>query len=194
MINKKNFQRLCMVFDIVLIVIYSLIFHLSRPINTTKVVYIPKGSIGQIIAYLEHKKFLLSPTIDKYTLLFIGRPQSGWINIGQTKLSRGDFLYKLSNSKAALNEITLIPGETIDIFLYQISQKYNLSYRKLFKNYLKISPLRDGLIVPETYYIPVGIQERHLVNYLVNYAWLNYRKMSMKILENSIKKAGIDIL
>ena len=145
-------------------------FHLSKPMNTTKVTYIPQGSIGQIISYLEQKKFYLSPSVDKYMLYFIGRPQSGWIDIGQTRLSRGDFLYKLSNSKAAINTITLVPGETIDVFLYQISQEYKLSYKKLMRYYLKFTPIRDGFIIPETYYIPMGIGERHLILYLVNYA------------------------
>jgi len=149
--------------------------------NTTKVTYIPQGSIGQIITYLEQKEFYLSPNVDKYMLFFIGQPQSGWIDIGETRLSRGDFLYKLSNSKAAINEIKLVPGETIDVFLYQISKKYKLSYKKLMKYYLKYSPIRDGLIIPETYHIPMGIGERHLVLYLINYAWKEHEKMANKI-------------
>jgi len=162
---------------------------LSKPINTTKVTYIPQGSIGQIITYLERKEFDLSSSIDKYMLFFIGQPQSGWIDIGETRLSRGDFLYKLANSKAAINDITLIPGETIDVFLYQISQEYKLSYKKLMKYYLKYSPIRDGLIVPETYHIPIGIGERHLVLYLINYAWKNHKKKSMKIFGKFTKKS-----
>ncbi len=160
---------------------YSLIFHLSKPINTTKAAYIPQGSISQIISYLEQKKFYLSPSIDKYMLFFIGRPQSGWIDIGQTRLSRGDFLYKLSNSKAAMNTIILVPGETIDVFLYQISQEYNLSYNKLMKYYLKFTPIRDGFIIPETYHIPMGIGERHLILYLLNYAQEKHQKTATKI-------------
>jgi len=157
--------------------------------NTTKVTYIPQGSIGQIITYLEQKEFYLSPSVDKYMLFFMGQPQSGWIDIGERKLSRGDFLYKLANSKAAINDITLIPGETIDVFLYQISQKYNLSYKKLMKYYQKYSPIKDGLIVPETYHIPMGIGEMHLVLYLINYAWKNHKKTSMKIFGKFSKKS-----
>jgi UPF0755 protein len=179
--NKKNLQIFLIVCDVALIIIYSLLFYLSKPMNTTKVTYIPPGSIGQIITYLEQKEFYLSPSVDKYMLFFIGQPQSGWIDIGETKLSRGDFLYKLANSKAAINDITLIPGETIDVFLYQISQEYNLSYKKLMKYYLKYIPIRDGLVIPETYHIPMGIGERHLVLYLINYAWKNHKKTSMKI-------------
>jgi len=157
--------------------------------NTTKVTYIPEGSIGQIISYLERKKFYLSPNVDKYMLYFMGQPQSGWIDIGRTKLSRGDFLYKLANSKAAMNSIILVPGETIDVFLYQISQEYSLSYKRLMKYYLKFSPIRDGLIIPETYHIPMGIGERHLVLYLINYAWKDHKRVSMKLFGKFDKKS-----
>jgi len=179
--NKKNFQIFLIVCDVALIIMYSLIFHLSKPINSTKVTYIPQGSITQIITYLSQQTFNISPQIDKYLLFFIGKPQSGWIDIGETYLTRGDFLYKLANSKAAMDSITLVPGETIDVFLYEISKEYKLSYNKLMDYYLKISPLRDGLIVPETYKIPLGISERHFIRYLINYAWNHHKKVSMKI-------------
>lgn len=160
---------------------YSLIFHLSKPVNSTKVTYIPQGSISQIITYLGQQKFNISPNVDKYLLFFIGKPQSGWIDIGETNLTRGDFLYKLANSKAAMDSITLVPGETIDVFLYEISKEYKLSYNKLMSYYLKMSPIRDGLIVPETYKIPLGIGERHFISYLLSYAWDYHEKISMKI-------------
>ena len=149
--------------------------------NSTKVTFVPKGSISQIITYLGQQKFNISPSLDKYLLFFIGKPQYGWVNVAQTSLSRGDFLYKLSHSKAAINSIKLIPGETIDVFLYQISKKYNLSYNKLMEYYLRYSPLRDGFVIPETYHIPMGIGERHLMQYLLNFAANYHKRNSMKI-------------
>lgn len=155
--------------------------HLSRPIVSTPVVYIPQGSVGKIIAYLEQNNFNLSLDIDKYLLYMIGKPQSGWVNIGVLKLSRGDFLYKITTSKAALKNITLIPGETIDIFLRDTSVEFDLSYEKLMEYYLGLSPLRDGIIVPQTYSIPLGMNERHLVHYLLSYASDYHKKLAMKI-------------
>jgi UPF0755 protein len=179
--NKKTIQIFLIVFDVALIIIYSLIFYLSQPIFSTKVINIPQGSIFGIITYLEKQKFNLSPSIDKYLLFLIGKPQHGWIEIGKNRLTRGDFLYKISTSKAAINEITLVPGETVDVFLYLISKKYNLSYKKLIKYYKRLSPLRDGFIIPESYHIPMGIGEKHLIVYLLNYAYKKHRQMSMKI-------------
>jgi len=162
--------------------------------KSTHVVYIPKGSVSQIISYLDEKNFNLSTNIDKYLLFIIGKPQSGWINIGENNLSRGDFLYKLTTSKAALQKLTLIPGETIDVFLYNVSKDFSLSYDKLMNYYLRLSHLRDGLIVPETYNIPMGIGEKHLIHYLILYAWQYHKKMSNKIFGNFDKKSWIRYL
>lgn len=78
-------------------------------------VFIPQGSISQIITYLKQNKYQMS-NIDKYILFFLGHPQSGWINIGTKDLNRAEFLHKLTIAKAALQTITLIPGETSVIF------------------------------------------------------------------------------
>lgn len=148
---------------------------------STEVVYIPQGSIAQIITYLDEKNFDLAPNIDKYLLYIIGQPQSGWIDVGENNLTIGDFLYKLTNAKAAMRSLTLVPGETIDIFLLETAQEFSLSYDALMKNYLEFSPLRDGFIVPETYKVPMGIEEKHLIHYLVSYAMDYHEKTSLKI-------------
>lgn len=89
--------------------------------NSSQVVYIPKGGTSEIITYLKKNNFDLL-NIDKQIIRFFGYPQSGWLNIGRTRLSKGDFLYALANAKAALEEITLIPGETLYFFIKNISQ------------------------------------------------------------------------
>ena len=58
-------------------------------------VFIPQGSISQIITYLKQNKYQMS-SIDKYILFFLGHPQSGWINIGTKDLNRAEFLHKLT--------------------------------------------------------------------------------------------------
>ena len=179
--NKSSFQIFFIVCDIAFIIIYSLIFHLSRPVISTSVVYVPQGSIAQIITYLDKKNFNIEPKVDKYMLRLIGNPQSGWVDIGETKLTRGDFLYKLSHSKAALKNITLVPGETVEVFLYEASKEFSLSYEKLLYYFKSMSTYKDGVFVPETYHIPMGIREKHLIHYLLNYGIDHYKKMSMKI-------------
>ena len=52
--------------------------------NTTSVVFVPKGSISQIISYLHKRNFDFMPAIDRKILRIFGWPQSGWIDVGET--------------------------------------------------------------------------------------------------------------
>ncbi|WP_200762259.1 endolytic transglycosylase MltG [Nitrosophilus alvini] len=176
----KKLNIILFIAEIVLVIITVLVYYLANPINSSKVVYIPKGPINKIISYLEDKSFSLSG-IDSYIVRFIGKPQSGWIDIGQKKLSRGDFLYKLTTAKAPLIEITLIPGETTTLFLKEVAEKLGLSYEKLKNEFFIQSPFKEGVILPETYHIPKGIDEKHLIYYLVNNSLKRHKEIANKI-------------
>ncbi len=148
--------------------------------SSSKVVYIPSGSINKIISYLESRKFEVSK-VDAFLLRFFGKPQSGWIDIGKSRLSKGDFLYKLTHSKAALIKITLIPGETREIFFNSVAKNMHLNYQRLIDEYDRLTDIKDGVILADTYIVPVGMSERHLISYLVNNSLYKHRKLSQKI-------------
>ena len=149
--------------------------------SSSSVAFVPQGSIGQIISYMVEKNFDLNEKVDKYILYMIGQPQSGWVSINQSPLTRGDFLYKLSHSKAPLKVITYIPGETKELLFVQIALAFDLSYEKLMQEYAQATPYVDGFIVPETYYIPVGISEKHLVHFLLAHAKKYHKDVFEKI-------------
>jgi len=149
--------------------------------QTSRVVYIPRGSVSQIISYLDNNNFQIIKNVDKYLLFFIGKPQFGWIDIGETKLSRGDFFYKLSHSKAAMKTLTLIPGETTKVFLKETSKEFNLSFGKLYKFFTQSSPFKEGFLVPESYNLPLGISEKHLIYYLIGLSKKIHKERSLKI-------------
>ncbi len=175
------------VLDMILIIAISLLFYLSKDIQTSKIVYIPNGSINKIISYLEARNFEVSK-IDSYLIRFFGKPQSGWINIGKTKISKADFLYKLTHSKAPLVSIELIPGETKEIFFEELSKKLNLNQTKLEKYYNALTNIKDGVILPNTYEVPMGISERHLITYLVKSSLHQHKILSNKIFGTFNKK------
>jgi len=149
--------------------------------SSSSVAFVPQGSIGQIISYMVEKNFDLHDKVDKYLLYMIGKPQSGWVSINQSSLTRGDFLYKLSHSKAPLKVVTYIPGETKELLFVQIALAFDLSYEKLMQEYAQATPYVDGFIVPETYYIPVGISEKHLVHFLLAHAKKYHKDVFEKI-------------
>ncbi len=148
--------------------------------NSTKVLFIPKGSTNDTVSYLNNTGYELN-IIDKIMLRSIGFIQSGWISIDENKLTKMDFLYKLTTSKAALKNITLIPGETSYIFLKQLSKDLNLSEEKLQKVYEKHAYKLDGNILADTYSLPYGMNEDHLVFYLLSQSNKKYEEFSKKI-------------
>ena len=171
------------VLEIILIIVLSFMYYLNKPIITSNVLYIPKGSINQIISQLKHRKYNVSK-LDALLLRVTGSPQSGWININTTHLSKGDFLYKLTHAKAALRNITLIPGETTYIFLNQLAQNLDLDRNKLETAYSLYTKQKEGAFVPNTYKIPIGITEKELMRVLLNKSLKQMKVPSMKLFGN----------
>ncbi|AJC86183.1 endolytic transglycosylase MltG [Campylobacter sp. RM16704] len=176
----KNLRIFLISCDLILIFLLSIFYYLLLPIQTNSVVFIPQGSIGKIITQLDKNNYKMS-TIDKYTLYFLGHPQSGWINIGTKELNRAEFLHKLTIAKAALETITLIPGETTEIFFEELAPKLNLNPKILIQEFNKQSPFKEGMLFPETYKIPKGITEELLIKYLLAYSTSEFKKFSYKI-------------
>jgi UPF0755 protein len=150
------------------------------PIESKKVLNIPKGSINQIIAHLQENNLNVTK-LDSFLLRFIGSPQSGWVDLSVTRSTRGDFLYKLSTAKAALINITLIPGETTYIFLNDLAAFFNLERDKLEQEYALQSPISEGAFVPNTYRLPLGITEKELIKILLENSQEQMQEMSIKI-------------
>lgn len=148
--------------------------------QTQKVLYIPKGSISKIITHLWVNGYNVSK-IDSLILRVLGSPQSGWINIGQTNITKFDFLYKLTTAKAALRSITLIPGETTYVFLNQLAKNLNLDREILQQEFNRQSAQNEGVFVPNSYKIPIGITEKELIRILINKSQFQMKELSKKI-------------
>ena len=141
--------------------------------------YIPKGSINKIITHLSEKNYDVN-RLDSLILRVLGSPQSGWINLSENVMTKGDFLYKLTTAKAALQKVTLIPGETTFIFLNQLAKNLNLDRKRLEKEFNKQTYIKEGAFIPDTYNLPIGITEKDLVYILLNRSLYTMKKLSMK--------------
>lgn len=150
------------------------------PIESKKVLNIPKGSINQIIAHLQENNLNVTK-LDSYLLRLIGSPQSGWVDLSVTRSTRADFLYKLSTAKAALIDITLIPGETSYIFFHELATHFNLDKNILEKEYNQQSDVIEGAFVPNTYKLPLGITEKELMKILLETSKKQMKELSIKI-------------
>nr|WP_275757414.1 endolytic transglycosylase MltG [Sulfurimonas sp. SAG-AH-194-C21] len=158
----------------------SFMYYLNKPIQTPKVLYIQKGSINKIIAHLHTQNKQISK-IDAFILRLIGSPQSGWISMGTIHNTKADFLYKLTHAKAALQNVTLIPGETTYIFLRQLATSLHLSVTKLEYEFNKQAPFKEGALVPNTYSMPLGISEKNLIALLLKVSLSKMQSIAIKI-------------
>lgn len=179
--------------NIAVVLIISLAFYITLPIKSTQTLYVPQGSIGSIISQLTKKGYDLS-VIDSYLLRFMGQPQQGWIFIGKNELNRIDFLHKLTSSKAMIHKVTLIPGETLEIFFDDLSQKLKLDKKRLMEYYKTYAKYPEAGIYADTYYVPVGIKEKHLIHFLVRESEKRYKRLSEKIYGNYEPKQWEKIL
>ena len=168
------------VFDIILIITLSFMYYLNKPIKTSKVLFIQKGSINKIISQLRSEKYDVSK-LDSILLRVIGSPQYGWINMVDTQSTRADFLFKLTKGKAALQKVTLIPGETTYIFLNQLADHLDLDRAKLQYEFNTQSKISEGAFVPETYMVPVGITEKEIIRLLLNVSQRKMEEFSVKL-------------
>ena len=179
--KRKKASTLKWIFAIILVIVLSFIAYLLTPITSSKIVYIPQGSVFKSIAHLQEDGVNLNG-IDAVILRLIGHPQSGWIDLKKENLTRIEYLYKLTTAKAATHTITLIPGETTVIFLEQIAQQLNLDSTKLKEAYANTADMSEGLLVPDTYSIPKSINEERLIDYLLKESLEKHKKLSNRLL------------
>lgn len=124
----------------------------------------------------------------------MGTPKSGWIFIGKNELNRIDFLYKLTNAKAMIRKVTLIPGETSELFFEALAKKLELDKNKLKAYYKEFSPYPEAGIYADTYFVPYGIREKHLMHFLVRESEKKYRNISEKIYGNYNTEQWLKVL
>ena len=93
-------------------------------------------------------------------IFLLGYPQAGWIDLKSTKMTKADFLYRLTHSKAAIEKITVIPGETKYFIFKNISKKL-----KIPDFYCRID---EGFIKPDTYFLALGMTRKQVCNFLYN--------------------------
>lgn len=167
--------------DFILLIFLTVILYFSMPVSTEKTLSIPKGSISAIITYLQDNAYDVNH-FDKFFLRFIGRPQSGFLNMPDSVMTKADFLYALSRSKAALKEVTLIPGETMYFFNELLSENFGVETSDLQKAFSQRSSYKDGVIFADTYKLPIGASADFLMDFLVDKSLRRHKELAIKVM------------
>ncbi|MDE6885438.1 MAG: endolytic transglycosylase MltG [Helicobacteraceae bacterium] len=183
---SKKAILLYIFFNLILFCFISIFYYLSLNASYPSVINVPKGSIDEIITHFKQNKLDINK-LDSFLIRFLGSPQSGWIEIKPTdkisqNTSKGSFLYQLTNSKAALKELKLIPGETMHFFIEDISNTLGLDKKDLWDSYNEFAKYPDGVILPNTYKVPLDIGPRYLMSHLISLSIKEHKKNAIKIL------------
>ena len=123
-----------------------------------------------------------------------GQPKSGTLIIGEGTMPRIEFLKKLTDAKEAITVITLIPGETLPIFLEEIAEKHEFDIKELQRSYNEFSDYNESGIIPETYHIPRDSNGTQLIKILIEQSEKKYKELATKHLKKYDKKEWNRIL
>ena len=173
----------------------AIVVYAYTPLKTTQTVTLPKGSITNIMEHLKKEGYELN-TIDTYLLAYAikGQPKSGTLTIGEGSMPRIEFLKKLTDAKEAIKVVTLIPGETLPLFLDELAKKHHFDRDALEKSYREFSDYNESGIIPETYHIPKDSNETQLIKILVEQSNKQYEELAKKYLKKYDKKEWNKIL
>jgi UPF0755 protein len=171
--EKYKITKIIAAIEVFLVFIVFILFYLTREVKTYRVIYVPKGSTNYTIKALQNRGLDIN-LLDKIFIRMFGYPQAGWIDLKNTKMTKLDFLYRLTTSKAALAKIVIIPGET-NYFIYkQIEKKLKIPNFSC--------KIEEGFIKPDTYFLPIGMEKKRVCEYLYKKSLVWHKSISKKFL------------
>jgi UPF0755 protein len=170
--------------NIALVFIITLTFYTMLPVHThfttEKKLFIPKSATSKnIITQLNTRGYDVG-IIDRLILSQMGKIGSGEIKFKKNIMNRIDFLYTLTKAKIPLFKITLIPGETTEIFLGLVAKKLDVNKSKLLNAYTSLSSYPEAGIAADTYLVPKKMNETKLIKFLLGSSERAYKELAIK--------------
>jgi len=188
------YSSLSLVLKLGFLLVVAFIIYISMPIKTTETITLPKGSITKIMNHLKQEGYNVS-RIDTYILAyFLKQPKSGTLTIGKGSMSRIHFLQKLSSAKETIDVITLIPGETKEIFLKELAKNKHLHLDELKRYYSQFSFYSEAGIIPDTYHLAKDSNEKTIMQILIEQSEKRYKALAIKHLKRYDKKEWLRVL
>lgn len=192
--RKNKFLRILIAFVSIVFIIF--ILYIFESIQPKEKINIKYGGITQVIDGLKQQGYKVN-IIDRYILAALGTPRAGIIYFDKNEtLSRISFLYKIANTKTKGidNRITLIPGETLDIFFENVAIQMNLNKEILMEEYAKQSYYKEAGIIPDTYFANTNMNEKKLIEFILKPSEQKYDKLATKYFKKYDKEKWNKIL
>ncbi len=161
------------------------LFYFTTPVATKSITSLPKES-SMLVESLQKQGYRDVIWLDRYILAIMGGARSGEIEIKHRVMNKIDFLAKISKSVSVETyKVTLIPGETMEVFFDKLSLKYGFKRDKLQLAYEQQAYMSDGAIVPDTYFVGDSVSEEKMV--------ANLLSSSRKVHEKLANKYGLSV-
>ncbi len=164
--------------NIALAFIISFTFYATLPITTERVLSIPQGATTDSIITQLHKNGYDIGFIDRIILTKMGKLRPGEVRYKTETVNRIDFLYKLTKAQIPLLKITLIPGETSEMFFEQIAQQVDINQTKILEAYQAQAKYPEAAIFADTYLVPKKMNEAKLVRFLLKSSERKYATLA----------------
>jgi UPF0755 protein len=192
-VNSKKVKNFKLLYLSIPVALLGLTAYMFTPVISPKIVYIPQGSVFKTVSHLQKRGVNLH-LLDAFFLKILGQPQQGWIDLKEEKLARIRYLYRLTTSKAATTDVTLIPGETTVIFLKQIAQQLSMDPKKLQESYDELSKIPEGMFSPNTYNLPRESNEKRIIDFLLTRSEEQNKKLSEELIGKYDPKEWLHIV
>lgn len=138
--------------------------------------------MSHIVKTLKRNNSIELGYVDAKLISLFGYPRHGYMQINNHHMSRMEFYNKITSFNSATKNVTLLPGDTTYLFLNKIAKEYKLSFTKLQEELSKYSNFKEGMFVPETYNFPLGIDEKTIIEKLVEQSLKRQEELSYKLL------------
>ncbi len=185
-----NFKRLILKASaLVLTALIGLAFytyiHLNEELEIPDSIEVDKGSTQKGVDAMQSIS-IDANFIDVVVLKLLGGAKSGNIST-ENASTRIELLKALAKGKQKSLTITIIPGETTEVFLRNLAKKESLDFQKLKEAYYKKTSQPEGMLYPETYNLAISAKEEKIVNDLFEISQKRYEE-----LRNEYKADKID--
>ncbi len=169
--------------NIALAFIISLTFYITLPVHTEKKLSIAEGTTSKSIISQLNKGGYDVGIIDAFILSQMSKKghlkiSKGEIGFKEPIQNRIDFLYTLTKAKIPLHKLTLIPGETTEIFLGLVAKKLDINQTKLITAYKSQAKYPEAAIAADTYLAPKKMNEAKLMKFLLASSERKYKKLA----------------
>lgn len=153
---------------------YAFIY-LNESIEPPTSIKIEKGSNQKALESIE-KVGISVNVLDTIVLKILGGAKSGNISLEGVK-NRLELLKAINKGKQQSMNITLIPGETTEMFLRNLAKKESLSLDKLKSAYYRKTSSPEGALWPQTYSLMIGSNEEAVINEIFEFSQKKFEEL-----------------